>query len=212
LSGIARLLWRPLNELAERERRPIRVLDLASGAGDIVLALDRIARRRGRQIQFAACDLSPRAVAYGCRQAEQNGANVRFFEHDALQGPLPDGYDAIICSLFLHHLAEAEATDLLARMATAAKCQVVVCDLVRSTSAWLLTYVGTRLLTRSSVVHIDGPLSIRAAFTVDEAERLVRSAGWKEWKLRRAWPFRFVLSSWCHAHDDPINARVEPHR
>ena len=113
MSGIPRLLWRPLNELAERERRPLRVLDIASGAGDIVLALDRIARRRGRNIQFSACDLSPRAVAFGRRQAEQSGANVQFFEHDALKGALPTGYDAITCSLFLHHLTEAEASDLL---------------------------------------------------------------------------------------------------
>jgi 2-polyprenyl-3-methyl-5-hydroxy-6-metoxy-1,4-benzoquinol methylase len=198
--------------LAECERRPLRVLDIASGAGDIVLALDRIARKRGRTIEFSACDLSQRAVAFGRRQAEQCGANVRFFEHDALQGSLPAGYDAITCSLFLHHLTEAEATDLLTRMADAAKSQVVVCDLVRSTSAWLLTYIATRVLTRSSVVHVDGPLSIRAAFTTTEAEQLVRSAGWKAWRLQRGWPFRFVLTTLKNANDVSADTQAEPGR
>jgi SAM-dependent methyltransferase len=190
------LLWRPLAEVARREGRTIRVLDVATGGGDIPLALARLARRRGIALQLAGCDISPRAMSFARRRAEQAGAAIEFFAHDALAGPLPGGYDAVICTLFLHHLSDAEAGELLRRMAAAAGRLVVVCDLVRSRSAWLLTRGLTRLLVRSSVVHVDGPLSIRAAFTVAEARLLAEQAGLTDCEIRRNWPFRFVLSQW----------------
>ena len=172
------------------------MLDVATGGGDIPLAIDRWARQRSVSVQLAGCDISPRAVALARQRAEAAGAAIEFFQHDALAGPLPAGYDAVICSLFLHHLSDADAGELLRRMAAAARRLTVVCDLVRSPTAWLMTCALTRLLVRSSVVHIDGPLSIRAAFTVAEARELARKAGLTGFELRRNWPFRFVLSKW----------------
>lgn len=172
------------------------MLDVATGAGDIPLTLDRLARRRKTPMQLAACDISSRAVTFARRRAKQAGAAIEFFEHDALAGPLPAGYDAVICTLFFHHLSDAKAGELLRGMTAAAKHLTVVCDLVRSPSAWLLTCGLTRLLVRSSVVHVDGPLSIRAAFSVAEVRELARQAGLTGYELRRNWPFRFVLSSW----------------
>ena len=172
------------------------MLDVATGSGDIPLALARLARRHNLPLQFAGCDISPRAVAFARRRAAQAGAAIDFFQLDALAAPLPEGYDAVICNLFLHHLSDDDALALLRRMAAAAKRLTVVCDLVRSASAWLLTQGLTRLLVRSSVVHVDGPLSIRAAFTIAEARELARKAGWPGSKIRANWPFRFVMCQW----------------
>jgi 2-polyprenyl-3-methyl-5-hydroxy-6-metoxy-1,4-benzoquinol methylase len=49
--------------------------------------------------------------------AEQ--AAIHFSVLDVLAGPLPDGFDVVICSLFLHHLAEEQAVLLLQAMAKA---------------------------------------------------------------------------------------------
>ena len=55
---------------------------------------------------------------------------------------------------------------------------------------------GSRLLTRSPIVHVDGPLSVRAAFTVAEARQLAERAGLSGATIRRHWPQRFLLSWW----------------
>src|SRR5438093_515405 len=86
---------------------------------------------------------------------------------DALWGlrePLPSEYDAVVSSLFLHHLTEEQAIELLRRMGTAGQ-MVLVNDLVRSRTGYLLAWMGTRLLSRSEVVHFDGPRSVEGAFT-----------------------------------------------
>ncbi len=69
----------------------------------------------------------------------------------------------------------------------------MVDDLTRSSIGWLLAWTGTRLLCPSEVVHHDGPLSVRRAYTPREAADLARRAGWGEVEWRRHWPRRFQL-------------------
>jgi SAM-dependent methyltransferase len=66
-SGSAGILWPPLANLARRLRRPLRVLDLASGAGDVPVRLWRRARRAGLSLEIDGCDRSATAVAHARR-------------------------------------------------------------------------------------------------------------------------------------------------
>jgi SAM-dependent methyltransferase len=193
IGGIARALWPPLARLArEIAPRPLRVLDMATGGGDISLRLWRRFRRNGLELVLECCDLSPVAVEHARNAADRIGASIRFFVHDALAPPPATNYDAVTCSLFMHHLDEDQARTLLRNMAAAGPV-VLIDDLERGRVGWLLAWLGTRLLTRSDVVHTDGPLSVAAAFTVDEAVGLARNAGLTGIVVQRHWPFRFRL-------------------
>ena len=109
-----------------------------------------------------------------------------------LHDGLPDGYDAVINSLFLHHLSEADAVALLARL-KAQVGMVVISDLLRSRRGWCLTWLAVRLISRSPVVHRDGPQSVRAAYSLGEITRLAEQAGLQGARVRSFWPDRFVL-------------------
>jgi SAM-dependent methyltransferase len=194
LSGSAGILWPPLRDLAVGLARPLRVLDLASGGGDIPLRLWCRAQSRGLSVVVDGCDISPVAVEHARAAAARAGAACRFFVLDALRDPLPEGYDAIVCSLFLHHLDDDEAVSLLGRMAEAARHLVLVNDLARSEMGLILAAVATRLLTTSAVVHVDGPRSVRRAFTPAEALQLARRAGLASATAGRRWPCRFLLA------------------
>jgi 2-polyprenyl-3-methyl-5-hydroxy-6-metoxy-1,4-benzoquinol methylase len=194
-SGSARILWRPIAALARQvATRPLRVLDLATGGGDVPLRLWRRAQRAGLNLDIEGCDRSPEAVQSATEAATAAGAAVRFTVRDALADGLPDGFDVVACSLFLHHLTDADAVKLLRTMAAAARQLVLVNDLRRSAVAWWWTYFGTRLLTRSPVVHVDGPRSVAAAFTMSEASALAAEAGLTGATVGRRWPFRYLLS------------------
>ncbi len=187
-------LWAPIRSLArERGGRPLRVLDLACGGGDNTTALAQRARRQGLAIQVDGCDLSPQAVAIAARSAEQQGLSTRFFQADALNDPLPEDYDVILCTLFLHHLEEEQAVDLLRRMGCASRCLVLVNDLIRSPLGYGLAWAGCRLLSRSPIVHFDGPVSVQGAFQVPEVRTMAARAGLVGADLRRSWPERYLL-------------------
>jgi SAM-dependent methyltransferase len=194
-SGSARLLWSPLRALARQfAPRPLRVLDLATGGGDVPIRLWWKAHRAGLSVHFDGCDVNPRAVAFARAQAQQKQADLTFFELDAIRDALPPGYDVMMTSLFLHHLSEEQAVDLLRRMAAAAERMVLVNDLIRSLAGYTLAFLGTRLLSASSVVHIDGRRSVQAAFTTAEASALATEAGLSGVTVKRRWPCRFLLT------------------
>lgn len=188
------VLWPEIRRLAARLRQPLRMLDLACGGGDVILSLARRAQRHGLNLRLDGCDISPQAIRYAEERARGSGLDyVSFFELDALRQPLPDGYDVIACSLFLHHLSEADARQLLKKMAAAAQHLVLVNDLRRSRTGYALAWAGCRLLSRSPVVHVDGPRSVAAAFTVNELRTLAASSGLANPTVMRRWPQRMLL-------------------
>jgi SAM-dependent methyltransferase len=194
-SGSAGILWPPLAGLARAlAPRRVRVLDLATGGGDVPIRLWQRARRAGLPIDIDGCDVSPVAMEHANQAARRAGAEVRFFRADALEDDWPADYDVATCSLFLHHLTEDQAESLLRRMATARL--VLVNDLVRGRAGLLLARVGTRLLTRSPVVHVDGPRSVEGAFAVAEVRGLADRAGLIGAAVERRWPCRLLLTWW----------------
>jgi len=189
------ILWPAFRTLArESHGQRLRVLDVATGAGDVPIRLWQKARRAGLSLEIDGCDCSTNAVAYAARRAESKRAAVRFFQLDALQEDLPDGYDLLTSSLFLHHLDREQALAFLRKMAGAARRMVLINDLVRSRKGFLLAYLGTRLLSTSPVVHTDGPRSVEGAFTIDEVRVLAEQAGLEKATVVRHWPCRYLLT------------------
>lgn len=189
VSGSANVLWPPLRRLAKGLNRPLKVLDVATGSGDVPAELHRRAVRTGLPIEFAGCDLSPLAVEVASRA----GSAVPVFPLDVLRDPLPAGYDVFTCSLFLHHLDESDAVALLCKMRAANPRLILVNDLERSRFNYWAVWAASRLLSRSRVVHADGPLSVRGAFTVGEMEQMADAAGLHGATVRAKFPCRLLL-------------------
>src|SRR5437660_977048 len=85
LRGLARINWWSRSSgilwpalLAQaRAAGALRVLDLATGAGDVPIRLGRRARAAGVPVRIEGCDVSAVAVEYARRRAERVGADVR---------------------------------------------------------------------------------------------------------------------------------------
>jgi 2-polyprenyl-3-methyl-5-hydroxy-6-metoxy-1,4-benzoquinol methylase len=195
LSESVGILWPSIRKLAqESSGHPLRILDVACGAGDLSIGLFRRAARAGLNVEMEATDISSCALEYARRRAESSGARIRFFQTNALTGDFPSTYDVVFSSLFLHHLTEEQAVNLLQRMARSARRMILISDLTRCRQGWIAAYIVTRLVTTSDVVHTDGPLSVEGAFTPEEALALTHRAGLHGAKVVRRWPFRFLLT------------------
>jgi SAM-dependent methyltransferase len=191
------MLWPAIRALvtARGAGRPIRILDIASGGGHMSVALSRRAAREGIAVEICGCDISPRALAFAGSLAARKGARgVAFRRLDVIAGPLPEGFDVVCSSLFLHHLDEDEAMRLLGTMQAAAGQLLLVSDLDRSRIGRAIAWAGCRLLSASRVFHVDGPRSVDAAFTAGEAACLAARAGIEGVKVTRHWPRRWLLA------------------
>jgi 2-polyprenyl-3-methyl-5-hydroxy-6-metoxy-1,4-benzoquinol methylase len=187
------VIWAPIARLWRGQRTGLSLLDVACGAGDVAIGVARQAQREGVRLVVEGCDISPTAIAHARSRARRVGTDVRFFEHDVMSAAVGRTYDIVTCSLFLHHLDDHAAARLLRTLDATARSMVIVSDLDRSRLGLLLAWLGTRLLTRSPVVHVDSLRSVRAAFTRDEAAALATRAGLTSWRLTMHWPCRWRL-------------------
>ncbi len=199
LSGTARVLSRKIVSLFGAPPTNLRILDLACGGGDVTIALARQLKSVGVQATIEGWDRSDTAVAFAKerwdQQADTEGMSVSFHQHDVADLSEAAQYDVVMCTLFLHHLDRPSALALLRQMYRATRRVMLVDDLRRTWFGYRLAQLGCHLLTRSRIVHVDGPLSVRAAFTETEVEELSREAGLPKPEVSRHWPQRF-LACW----------------
>jgi SAM-dependent methyltransferase len=164
----------------------LRVLDLATGSGDIPrLAVD-FARRKGARLEVDAVDFQESTIAIARElsvdypEIAYHCADIHYFG--------AEGYDIILFSLALHHFEEAAAVRLLRRCRTLSRRKVLVADLRRG---WLAT-LGVDLLTttifREPMTRNDARASAARAFSFGELGQLARDAGWQNFGHRR-FPF-----------------------
>ena len=195
-SRTASTLWREIALVAsEQNGRPLKVLDVACGGGDLAVSLARYAKKQGIEIEVHGCDISPTAVEHATDNAQRNGVtSSRFYVHNALEQTLPEQYDVITCTLFLHHLQDHEVVALLQNVAQSVQHTLLADDLIRNRTGYWLAQLGCRVLSRSPIVHYDGPASVRGAYTMDEMKALAAKAGLAGVEFRKHWPERYLMS------------------
>ncbi|MEQ8667757.1 MAG: methyltransferase domain-containing protein [Pirellulales bacterium] len=197
ISGTGRVVWKQIRRLSQRENRPLRVLDLACGGGDLLIWLSKKAERSGVDLECTGCDISPVAIAHASESAQKlKTKNLDFRSRNVLEGTIPQGYDIVLSTLFLHHLDQADAISFLHRAAQAARCGLLIDDLLRTHMGYALAWIGCRLLSRSHVVHYDGPVSVQGAFSLEELRSLLNDAGLHSATVTRHWPKRFLVTWW----------------
>ena len=117
LSFGADLRWRRRAVDLALEKAPKRILDLATGTGDLALML----KERAPGAEVVGADFAPPMLAIARRKAEARGLEVRFLEADALALPFPDGaFDAVTIAFGIRNVpridkALAEAHRVLKR-------------------------------------------------------------------------------------------------
>jgi 2-polyprenyl-3-methyl-5-hydroxy-6-metoxy-1,4-benzoquinol methylase len=194
--GGTRVALRHLAELAERHpRERYRILDVATGSGDIPLHVARWARERDIDVEIVATDNHETTLELARRHmAGERSVRVAFA--DATRLPFADNeFDVALISTALHHFDdERDAIRVLRELHRVSRIGFVVNDLARSRAA----LAGARLLAatvwrRHPVTRHDGPLSVRRAFTPAELRALAARAGFANGRVHAHFPFRVAL-------------------
>ena len=190
LSRAEAIIRREVAALAGRSDEPVSALDVATGSGDLPVAL---ALRLRDSVRVSGCDISDTALATARERAASRGVEVDLWRHDALAQPIPGRFDVVTCSLFLHHLDRESGVRLMRHMADAATRVVLISDLRRDRAGLALAWAASRVCTRSRVVRVDAVKSVRAAFKPTEVLEMAREAGLGSAEILPRWPRRMLL-------------------
>lgn len=173
-----------------RGARPLAILDVGAGEGDMLRAIRRWGARRGVALRLVGCDLNPRCVA-AARAATPVAMGIAFVHGDAAEIAAADPPDLILSSLVAHHMSDAELARFLAWQYGAARLGWFVNDLRRH---WF-AYHGFALLSRVAgwhrFVRHDGPVSVARGFVRADWERLLGQAGVTGASVEGWFPFRW---------------------
>lgn len=164
--------------------RPLTVIDVGGGRGDLARRLVRWGRQAGRPVRVLVVDRDPGALGLA-REAAAGYPEITLVGADAAALPVREGtIDVAVASLTLHHLEPDAAAAMLAGMGAAARA-IVVNDLLRTRLSLGLVWLATRLLARHPFAWHDGPLSVRRAYSPDELRVLGEKAGLPRLTVRR---------------------------
>jgi ubiquinone/menaquinone biosynthesis C-methylase UbiE len=176
--GVATVLRHLPGLLSDIPRgRPVEILDLATGCGDIPLSLVTWANRQGRQLHLTVSDRSPEILAEA-RRTLADVPEVTFTVCDARAVPMSErSFDIVLCSLSLHHFAAGEAVQVLREMDRLSRTGFILNDIRRCLAGYVAAWGASRVATRNRLTRHDMPLSVLRAYTPDELRALLRQAG-----------------------------------
>lgn len=96
-------VWRIAAVKAALEKNPLRILDLATGTGDIALLLKKVAP----QAEVIGGDFAPPMLELARQKAQKAGLSIPFVEADALGLPFPDQhFDAVTVAFGFRNFAD----------------------------------------------------------------------------------------------------------
>jgi SAM-dependent methyltransferase len=165
----------------------LRVLDLATGSGDIPRLVIDYARKVGATITVEAIDQQSSTLEIA-RSLSAGYPEIDFRQGDVLFFGEAGQYDIVLCSLALHHFDETAAVRLLERCRHLSRKFVLVSDLRRGFLATVGVYLLTALIYRDPMTRNDGRISAARAFSFREFGSLAGRAGWRNFGHRK-FPF-----------------------
>jgi ubiquinone/menaquinone biosynthesis C-methylase UbiE len=171
----------------KRGLKQISWVDVAGGEGYVATQTQRSLARSGIASQPVIVDRAPTHL----------GNTHPAICGDALALPFRDNsFDAVGCSLFMHHLEPAEIVRFVREGLRVARHAFLVHDLQRHPMHLTLSYLGMPLY-RSRITRHDAVASVRRAYTVEEVRKILASvASAENIEIRNFFLFRMGVIIW----------------
>ena len=188
VSGWNRIYRQWLRPVFRAASRPVSLLDVGCGGGDIPKRIMHWAQRDGVDLSILGLDANPSAIAF----AREHNAHARItYRTSELAHVEAEGhpFDVVLSNHVLHHLSDEETAQFLESTGRLASRLALHSDIRRSPVAYGLFKYAMPVLFRGSFTVEDGLTSIRKSYSPDELAALLPAA----WQVRRMFPWRLIV-------------------
>ncbi|PYJ18072.1 MAG: hypothetical protein DME96_03655 [Verrucomicrobia bacterium] len=171
-----------------KPRARLRIVDLATGSGDIPRLIINHSRAIGALVEIDAVDRQSATVDIA-RELSAGYPEISYIDADILEWKPAAAHDIALCTLTLHHFSNEDAVKVLRRCSEVATKFVLVSDLRRGFFLKAGVYILTAFVFREPMTRYDARLSAARAFSFKEFDKLARQAGWQNFGHKK---FRFA--------------------
>jgi len=192
LLGGHNVILTALNKLQWSEQT-ITIMDLGSGGGDTLRAINEWAHSNGKKVRLIGIDWNPVMTKFAEERSAAH-ANIIYKTLSVWDDKLMDSKaDVVISSLFCHHFDDSDLVKLIKRMKELAGTAVIINDLHRHWFAYHSIKTLTTLFSKTHLVKYDGPLSVARALTKSEWDYILKKAGIEKYKITWMWAWRWQI-------------------
>jgi SAM-dependent methyltransferase len=168
------LLW--LQHVVEQHARPLRIVDIGAGYGDMLRRIERWSVQRNLALDLIGIDINANA-ARSAREATPPASRIRWINGDVYDNPATAGADIFTVSGMTHHLPEPEIIRLVAWMEQNARVGWFIVDLHRQPTPYRIFALAMRGPWWHRFIRPDGLRSIRRSFLAEDWQRICAAAG-----------------------------------
>jgi 2-polyprenyl-3-methyl-5-hydroxy-6-metoxy-1,4-benzoquinol methylase len=183
-----------------------RIVDLATGSGDIPRLIANYARGIRAQVEIDALDRQSATLEIA-RKWSSSYPEIHYHQADILEWNSVEKYDIALCTLALHHFSDEDAVNVLRQCRQLSRRFVLVSDLRRGFLVRTGVYLLTAMIFREPMTRHDARLSAVRSFSFSEMRNLALRAGWKRFGHKK---FRFARQAmWLENVDHSRRASNE---
>ncbi len=183
LSGLKKLLKN------ESKSRPITIIDLGCGNGDMLRKVADYGKKQGYNFKLIGIDANEYTINYA-NKLSQDYKEISYLQQDVFSDQFKNlDYDIVLSTLFLHHFTEEEIVTLLSLVLKKSTIGIIVNDLHRHAIAYYL-FELLCLTIKNQMIKKDGLISILRGFKRVDLERISKKLNidiYIKWK----WAFRY---------------------
>lgn len=179
--------YRLISHFVRRWIKPgdnMRIVDLATGSGDIPRLIAHYAREIGATVKIDALDRQSATLEIA-RKLSAAYPEISYHGTNILDWSPAEAYDIVLCTLALHHFSDEDAVSVLRRCRESSRKFVLVSDLRRGFLATGGVCLLTAVIFREPMTRYDARLSAERAFSFSEMRKLAVRAGWQNFGHRR---------------------------
>jgi SAM-dependent methyltransferase len=174
--------------------RRLVLVDIGSGYGDMLRRIAAWGEARGVALDLIGVDRNPHATTLAAR-ATSTERVIRYVTADVFELSPALRPDAVISSLFAHHLDDRQLVRFLQWMEASARLGWLINDLHRHPIAYGIASWAPHLLHMNRLVRHDAAVSVARSCDRRDWERLLATAGVAEppTTVSRRFPFRYAV-------------------
>ena len=173
------------------DKSVIRIADVGCGSGAVLREIANWGRTQKFDLELIGIDANTHAIEIAQRRSDYY-PEIKFKALNIFsEAYKKQQFDIVLCTLTLHHFKNEEILELLNTFKQQSSIGVIINDLQRSKTAYVLFQAFCKVFIDNEIARKDGLTSILRGFKKKDLKKLSKEIPAQDHSIKWKWAFRY---------------------